>query len=306
MRDLAQYEIEAIDDQYQEFRIPKRRGGTRKIEAPLERLRDIQREILDDMYQDHAVYVSPFAHGFVPNRSTITAALPHVGKDVIVTVDIKDFFNSCREEKMLEEFKVANNYDKRHTEEEVAYMVGLIKSGLTTRRGYLPQGAPTSPHLSNVFLRSVDWRLARVAYKLYAADYTRYADDLIFSNMKSSSEKPLTGMIPVVRDALKNIGLSVNEDKIKIMRKHTRQRVLGLVVNEKVNLVRSMRKNLRAAEFQVRSGQRQMDMKLKGELAYRDMTMRYLEMDAARFSSREIIQHHGVVMTLDACVGVAG
>jgi hypothetical protein len=114
-----------------------------------------------------------------------------------------------------------------------------------------------------------DWIIASLAFNLYNANYTRYADDLIFSSpvLENKKWKPLPGILASVSKALSKFGLSVNMNKFVVMREAQQKQVLGLVVNEKLGLPRSYRKNLRAAMFQVSRG-RPMDDELRGELAY--------------------------------------
>ena len=173
----------------------------------------------------------PVAHGFVPNRSIVTNAKPHVGKKWVVNFDIKDFFPFTKTPLVRD---VLLKYEQL-SEEEIKIIVQLC-----TRHGALPQGAPTSPHLANLALWDFDTSLWNFCLE-QELQYTRYADDLTFSgdfipeNLRS-----------VVIEELKKMGYRLAKGKSSYRGQHRRQVVTGLVVNEKINLPREKRKRLRA------------------------------------------------------------
>lgn len=219
-----------------EFRIPKKDGGERILLAPHGKLMTVQRWILRhilDRAKPHAC-----ATGFVEGRSIVDNAQPHAGRAVVVRLDLKDFFPSIRFEQVRRVFQSLG----------YPYRVASVLAGLCTADGRLPQGAPTSPALSNLVCRNLDRRLAGLAGH-HKFIYTRYADDLVFS---SNNEK-LPKLIPFFKQLIREEGFEVNERKISVMRRGQRQVVTGLVVNEEPNLPRRQRRLLRAALHRART-----------------------------------------------------
>lgn len=224
-------------NKYQKFVIPKRRPGEyRTIYAPNVELNGRLKEMLAKWYR---YTPSPFAHGFVPGRNIVTNAGPHVGKKIVISIDIKDFFPSIELNAFVDvmtKLEIDVDSDKLR--------LCFVPIG---NEWVLPQGFPTSPHLSNLFLKDFDWRLARYIRRQYSdADYTRYADDLTIS----ANDDNICTVIKVIECYLKHYGLSINRRKLKIMRRHRRQNVCGIVVNDKIHLPREYRKRLRAMKHQ--------------------------------------------------------
>jgi retron-type reverse transcriptase len=227
---------------YVEFEAPKRSGGVRRLAAPRAKLKAAQRALLDTLLARMPPH--PAAHGFVPGRSTVSNAEPHVGATVVVRVDVQDFFPTVHYRRVKGLFE-AHGYG-----DEVA---GVL-AGLTTHRpklpdgtvvwpGVLPQGAPTSPAIANLVCRRLDARLTALAAKA-GATYTRYADDLSFS-FKESPER-LGRFLWWVNAILQQEGFAENGPKRRVMRKSGRLRVTGLTVNEKVSISREDRRRFKA------------------------------------------------------------
>lgn len=226
---------------YVEFEIPKRSGGMRRISAPRKKLKAVQRAILAkilDTFPAHAA-----AHGFVEKRSTVSNASPHLGAAIVVRVDIEDFFPTVHYRRVF-------GFFHQYYPEEVATTL----AGLTTHRdklpggqvawpGRLPQGAPTSPALANLVCKRLDARLDALAKKL-GGTYTRYADDLTFS-FKEPPDR-LGRFLWWVNAILQQEGFSENFKKRRIMRKGGKQRVTGLVVDQKVGIPREDRRRFKA------------------------------------------------------------
>lgn len=256
-------------------------AGYRKIEAPNATLKQVQRLILKELYirsemaknKDSKVpriyRPSPFSHGFFPGRNTKSAALPHVGRQFVMAVDVSDFFPSIKAKKFFEIVPI----DDEHLKEDIQNLCFKADGSLPQGEShYTPQGSPTSPHLANLFMLRFDWTMAWLMFILTEGDtvkgnYTRYADDLIFS----SDNRNIRAMVNKTAEQLKKLNLEVNFKKIRFMPRSRRQIIYGIVVNEKPHLPREFRKNLRAAEHQLKLGRRNMDNQLFGELAYRHM-----------------------------------
>lgn len=223
---------------YQVFRIPKRAGGFRIIEAPDPELKlNQQREIY---YLKQIYPISPFAHAFQPYKNIVTMAGGHISKDYVGCLDISDFFPSITRDLFT---KTAGN--SKDVNLKICFHDFGDGKGLR-----LPQGAPTSPILSNICLYEFDWRIARAAYVLQC-DYSRYADDLVFSGNPRSHVRVL---FQISEYYLTRLGFKINKKKTKLMHKSARQLVCGVIVNKKINLPRKFRKNLRAEIFQQKGG----------------------------------------------------
>jgi retron-type reverse transcriptase len=214
---------------YKRFCIRKRSGhGYRIICAPSRELKGIQRWILTFILR--AVPLPEVCTAFRKGRSILDNARPHVDKDFVYNVDLKDFFPTITLPRVIGLFK-ALGYPPA-----VAFALGK----LTTYAGKLPQGAPTSPDLANLICRQLDARLAGLCAKR-GWSYTRYSDDLTVSG---------AGGIDSARRAVAEIiadeGFQVNPRKVRTVRRKGRQVVTGLVVNRGVNIARHRRKLWRA------------------------------------------------------------
>ena len=213
-----------------EFRIPKKDGGERVLLAPRGKLMTVQRWILRHILDRAKPH--PAATGFVAGRSIVDNAASHAGKAVIVRLDLKDFFPSIGFRQVRRVFQSLG----------YPYRVASALAGLCTVDGRLPQGAPTSPALSNLVCQRLDRRFEGLS-KRHGFTYTRYADDIVFS----SDHPKLPKLLPFFKQVIREEGFDVNERKVVIMGRGQRQVVTGLVVNEQPNLPRRQRRLLRAA-----------------------------------------------------------
>jgi RNA-directed DNA polymerase len=238
---MSAAELQAIPIAYEEFSIPKRSGGVRKILAPNLKLKAVQRRLLHQLFRKLKAF--PLATGFERNHSIVTNAACHVGKAVIVKMDVKDFFPTTSTERVQQYFRKIG-WNREATE---------LLTKLCTHQGGLPQGAPTSPRLSNLVNYRLDVRLSKAAAAL-GASYTRYADDLTFS---FAEDRPaaVRKLIHICQIVVREEGYSLHlRKKLHIRRCHQRQIVTGLVVNEKVSLSREKRRWLRAVEHHLKTG----------------------------------------------------
>jgi retron-type reverse transcriptase len=235
---------------YVRFQVPKKSGGMRELSAPHHDLAASQQWIL--MHILEKIPTHDAAHGFVPGRGTMTNATPHVGRATVINLDLKDFFPSItfpRVKGIFQEFgyspAVATILALLCTEcprRKVEYNGKTFHVATGSRA--LPQGACTSPALSNLLARRLDSRLNGIAKKL-GLTYTRYADDLTFSGTKESAAK--TGyLLARIRHIVADEKLTVNEDKTRVQRPNARQSVTGIVVNLRPNVPRRVRRRLRA------------------------------------------------------------
>ena len=243
-RDLAArlgrpYEgLAGIRLRYQEARIPKRSGGTRRLLVPNDETKEIQRRILSRLLAQLRAH--PAATGFERGRSIVDHASPHVGRRVVIHMDVVDFFGTTTAERVEGYFRRIG-WNRR---------VAARLTGLVTWDGALPQGAPTSPRLSNLVNHGLDAHLARIVAG-HGGRYTRYADDITVS-FDAHPEPAREGarvrvVMRRIEQALAARGYRAHTDrKRKVMYDHRRQMVTGLVVNEGVRLPRETRRWLRA------------------------------------------------------------
>lgn len=239
---------------YQQFAIAKKTGGTRLISAPMPRLKRLHYWILEQVLQSLAL--TEQAHGFVTGRSIVTNATPHLGQQVVINLDLKDFFPT------ISYARIKGVFAQLGYNHEIATLLALLCSEPVTQtveldgqRYYLhqnprrlPQGAPTSPYLSNLVTRHLDKRLQGLAHK-YGFTYTRYADDLTFSS--ASNDAPIRGLLHWVHAIVKQEGFQIHPDKTRIMQRGRRQEVTGLIVNQQLNIERHTLKQFRALLFQI-------------------------------------------------------
>jgi RNA-directed DNA polymerase len=239
---------------YRRFTIPKRNGSERLISAPLPRLKRAQHWILEHILEPIAL-ADP-AHGFVRGRSTVTNATPHVAAAIVINVDLKDFFPTITYR------RVKGLFGKLGYSEEVATVLGLLCTepdiaetrldGIAyfVARGprRLPQGAPTSPAITNVLCRRFDRRIAGWAAQ-HGFRYTRYADDLTLSTRDAGAR--VGSALAFLRKLVAAEGFAVHPDKIRIVRKGRRQEVTGVVVNERPAVVRAELRRFRALLYQI-------------------------------------------------------
>jgi len=245
--------------------VAKARGGWRLLEAPKPRLKRIQRWLLDNVLS--AIPPSDVAHGFVAGRGVRTFVAPHVGRAVLVRIDLADFFASVSRARVAALFRRVG-YPRRvaaalaglctaPTPERVLAEhpragVDLAQRFLMNARlrdAHLPQGAPTSPALSNLAAWRLDRRLAALAAG-FGATMTRYADDLAFSGDQAFGRSLRFFFARVGAIALEE-GFRVNHRKTRVMRHGRRQALCGVVVNDTANLPRRERDRLRATLFNV-------------------------------------------------------
>jgi RNA-directed DNA polymerase len=243
---------------YHRFEIPKKTGGTRRISAPKPRLKAAQRVVFEQILArlHDATHLGESAHGFVATRSVVSNATPHVGKAVVVNLDLKDFFPSVTFGRVRGLFKgfgysgvVATLLALLCTEPpRVAVDVDGRRVQVAVGARQLPQGACTSPPLTNLLCRRLDARLRGLATTL-GYSYTRYADDLTFS---ATDGDDVNGLLFRVRRVLVDEGFVEHPDKTRVMRRGRRQEVTGVVVNQRPAVAREDVRRLRAVLHQAK------------------------------------------------------
>lgn len=221
--------VHAAERFYREFDIPKRSGGTRTITAPYPSLKYMQKWIYDNILASRDTHLC--AHGFVRKRSILTNAVAHENCGALLKMDIENFFGS-----------IPQNYVINYFSKELGYSnnVAWILSEICCLDGFLPQGAPTSPALSNLISLSLDRRLYRLA-KRFNLKYTRYADDIAFSG----KEIPQT-FIKYVTSIAQNCGFKINPGKTRLYGKGGSKIIAGVsLATGKPRIPRDYRRKLR-------------------------------------------------------------
>jgi retron-type reverse transcriptase len=230
---------------YRWHRIPKKRGGKRTLHTPIPELKEIQRRLLRKLFAKLPVH--PCAMGFVKGKSIVDHARVHQGRKLILKVDIKDFFSSTRYVRIQ---KFLRQLGWQTTYRSWVPCAFSVLMGAVYYKG-LPQGAPTSPILSNLINYKMDCRLAALA-RASRARYSRYADDIVFS-FDEDDVQFVRGVLRRIRKILYENGYRINIQKTRILRQHQCQQITGLVVNQKVQLPRKTRRLLRAVEHRMRN-----------------------------------------------------
>jgi len=241
---------------YKRFYMQKKSGGKRLISAPMPRLKSAQYWILENIL--YKVPLHEAAHGFTPERSILSNATPHVGKDVVVNFDFKDFFPTLTFGRVKGAFlnlgysqQIATILAALCTEPNVdeVEMDGTTYYVSSGER-FLPQGAPTSPAITNIICYKLDARMAGMAKSLNF-NYSRYADDMTFS-ASGEDAKQVQKVIWRVKSISTSEGFNLHPDKLRIMRKGNRQEVTGIIVNDQVGVDRRNLKKFRALLHQIR------------------------------------------------------
>lgn len=219
---------------YRHFSIKKKNGKSRNISEPLPSLKEIQTWILNNIL--YVRKTSRFAKAYVSKRNIVDNVKFHLNQPKVVCIDIKDFFSSIKEEYITVIF-IEFGYSRRVSE---------TLSKLCCLDGCLPQGAPTSPYLSNIYMHNFDTYISKYCTE-NKIRYTRYADDITFSG--DFDEKII---LSLVNDKLLEIGLLLNGSKTRIMTQNNRQLITGIVVNEKLQVPKEKRKELRQSVYYIK------------------------------------------------------
>jgi RNA-directed DNA polymerase len=230
------------DEKYKIFLIKKRNGGTRQIIAPVKGIKNIQRNLAAILLN---VFETKFCvHGYTKNKNIITNASIHVRKKYIINIDLHEFFPSVN-------FGRVRGVFLRHPfnfNSEIATTLAQI----CCYKGFLPQGAPTSPVVSNYICRRLDNNLLEFS-KINKVHYTRYADDITFSSNHRSIPAQIGNIQSntlLISENLNNIvltnGFEINSRKTRYANKDNRQEVTGLIVNKFPNVKRKYIRHVRA------------------------------------------------------------
>ena len=235
-------DLHAVPRHYRRQRIPKEDGLWRELNIPNPGLKVVQRTLLRRVLYPYFP-CHPRAMGFRRGMSVVDHANVHVGNAVLLGFDIQDFFDTTSSSRIARYLLMQRQWSL----ETANWILRLCTIG-----GGLPQGAPTSPFLSNVVNSEMDARLNGLALA-YDGNYSRYADDMAFS-FPTYDRACISQIMAMVPRILGSYGYRPQGNKTRVVRSHRQQRVAGLVVNEKVSLPRQLRRRLRAAQHRLSLG----------------------------------------------------
>ena len=243
---------------YTTFEVPKASGGSRIIHKPHEGLRILQARLnvvltacLEEIEAAHGE-TRPVSHAFRAGRSIYTNARRHTRRRYVFNIDLQDFFPSIHFGRVRGFFLRSADFELNP---EVAHLIASIATAKVVGGSILPQGAPSSPVISNLLARPLDVRLRKVA-RQRGCRYTRYADDITFSTNAATFPESIACTLPGAHDwqvgarvqgAISSAGFEVNPAKTRMQYNGARQMVTGLVVNKHLNVERLSYKALRAA-----------------------------------------------------------
>ena len=232
---------------YYTFEIPKKKGGSRKIQAPSADLLAVQKQLNHYFQAIYLLEKPKEVHGFINKpegyeycHSIVSNAKPHVNKKHVLNMDLKDFFPSISAKRVRQVLVKHIGINDSQMADVLALLCTYQKS--------LPIGAPTSPVLSNFACLEMDKELAAYCL-LHDINYTRYADDLTFSCNEYLNET----IIQNIRTIINKHEFTINEKKFRLLSCKSKQTVTGLIVNKKVNVDRTYIRNIRAVLHHIKT-----------------------------------------------------
>ena len=220
--------VNSNSNHYRNFKIPKRTGGERIITAPYPALLECQYWIYENILK--TIKIHPTAQGFTFKKSIITNATIHLNQEQFLKIDIKDFFPSIKLNQVINVFKSLGYSNK----------VAFYLSAICCYNNELPQGAPTSPIISNIISKTLDKRLFSFAKK-FSLKYTRYADDLAFSG----EEIPVK-FLSYITKIIESCGFFVNEKKTFLQQSKGKRILTGIsIADKKIMVPREYKRKLK-------------------------------------------------------------
>ena len=232
---------------YRQFNIKKKSGGFRQITTPRTQtfmmMLSAVNEILKSVYTP-----SDYAMGFTDGRSVVTNAELHKGQNYVFNIDLKDFFPSIEQARVWKRLQIAPFHFPVRIANLIAGLCAMREThknedGVLNYRFVLPQGAPTSPIITNMICDKLDRRLAGLA-KRFGLHFSRYADDITFSSMHNVYQKDSPFRKELER-IIKDQGFTMNENKTRLQKKGSRQEVTGIIVSDKLNVTRKYVQDVR-------------------------------------------------------------
>jgi hypothetical protein len=241
-KDFKFLENEKSEKFYLTYFLKKKSGKKRKICAPQDPLKTLQTQIKEVLL--NSIPAHPAAVGFVKGKNVKTGALEHLGAKVLYTLDLEDFFTSIRGRKVRRLISYIKHYAISNLNINITEEQSELLFKVFTFQGSLPQGSPCSPDLANIYCYGLDQALQVFSTSRHLT-YTRYADDLTFSHQSSAFSFTKNDLLEI-ESIIKSHELKMNYNKCRILRRHKRMDVTGIVINEKISLQHSKVKKLRA------------------------------------------------------------
>ena len=249
-----------IANLYNSFTIPKKNGGERIIHAPKKELKFLQKKLANVLWECYLESIESkskgknfktpvLSHAFEKGKSIITNSQIHRNKKYILNIDLKNFFDSFN-------FGRVRGFFIKDRDFAVTPEIATVIAQIACYQDKLPQGAPSSPIITNLITRILDYRIVKIAKK-YRFTYSRYADDMTFStnrelnSNKLRASKELDNFLTELEEVIISSGFEINPKKTRLSNNMQRQEVTGLVVNKKINVKREYVKNTRAMAFQL-------------------------------------------------------
>ncbi len=232
---------------YRQFKVKKKSGGFRLITTPRNRsfmmMLSAVNEILKSIYTP-----SDYAMGFTEGRSVVSNACIHKGQNYVFNIDLKDFFPSIEQPRVWKRLQLSPFNFPEKIASLIAGMCSMKEmcthdNELQETFYVLPQGAPTSPIITNMICDTLDRRLAGLA-KRFGLHYSRYADDITFSSMHHVYQKDGKFRKELKR-IITDLRFTINEDKTRLQKKGARQEVTGIIVSDKLNVTQKYVRDIR-------------------------------------------------------------
>jgi len=224
-----------LEKHYHTVFIPKSDGSKRKLSVPDLILKRIQKSIADNILKQYPI--SKYAKAYQPGSSVQKNARPHVGKKKVLKLDIEGFFDHI----LYSQVKDIVFYEEKYSQP-----IRILLTMLCYYKESLPQGAPTSPAITNIVMYAFDETVGAFCKEKKIA-YTRYCDDMTFSGDFDQKE-----MICFVKNELGKLGLFLKNRKTAVVPATKRQTVTGIVVNERINLTKDYKKKIRQEMYYIR------------------------------------------------------
>lgn len=206
--------VKGLDNMYTSFSIPKKNGDSRIINAPNKELKYIQSKLAEELYlyrkklMEEKELIGGVSQAFEKGKNIFTNALVHRNKRYVINMDLENFFDSFH-------FGRVRGFFLKSREFELPNEVATVLAKIVCCDGKLPQGAPTSPIISNMICNIFDIRIIKLAKK-YRLDYTRYADDLTFSTNDKNYLMNKEQFYIEIKKEIEKAGFHINEDKTRI------------------------------------------------------------------------------------------
>lgn len=254
----------SLEKHYHTVYLPKSDGSKRKLSVPDLILKPVQKSIADNILIQYPI--SKYAKAYKPGSSIQKNARPHVGKKKILKLDIEGFFDHI----LYSRVKDTVFYEEKYSES-----IRILLTMLCYYNDSLPQGAPTSPAITNIIMYDFDEMVGAFCNEKNIA-YTRYCDDMTFSGYFDERE-----IISFVKGELRKLGLFLKNRKTAVISASKRQVVTGIVVNEKMNVTKDYKKTIRQEIYYIKkfgldehlkrlgiSDKQQYVLSLKGRIAF--------------------------------------